>query len=788
VRGNLSQAQDEAETCYEYYAGGGSDWAWKFRILKARILNWRGMNNDALRTLAFELPPSLKNTDLDIQKQELEGLTKAHLHNFAEAQEVLSRAAHDSTALDSPMKSEVLTAQGLLLMEKGEYAKAQEQFRASLESARQRNDQFVEAMASLNLSYVELQQEHWDQAIDWSETTYKTGASIGARLVMERALGNRGWANYKIGDLDQALALFSGAERQATELGSEIDQVRWLTTAGYVYMDAGELSVAENNYQKALDLARKINAKENISDALVSLAFVTVQTGQLDLAKKYSDEAISMARADGNRVDELYPLLASGQIAARQHDSSQAERTFLEVANDPKVDPSLKWEAQHELANLYADENRTSDADKAYRTTLETFEAARSSLQHEDVRLPFLANASSLYDDYIHLLVTQEKTADALQLADYSRSRTLAEGLGVLSQQRSLTNNFDPRGTAKQVGGTILFYWLGPKQSYLWAVTPEKINLFRLPPAAEIEESVQRYRKALVAGRDPLESANPEGSKLFDMLAGPAKQSIPSNSRVVIIPDGSLNNLNFETLLVSEPKLHYWIEDVTISNATSIRLLAASQSKPRAGAGKLLLIGDAVSPDAQYGDLPKAAVEMQDIEKHFASAEQEVYQRDHATPVAYLTGHPEQFSYIHFVAHGTASRLSPLDSAVVLSKASAEEDSYKLYARDIIQRPLHAKLVTISTCYGAGARAYTGEGLVGLSWAFLRAGAHNVIGALWEVSDASTPGLMDELYGQLKRGQSPEAALRAAKLSLLHTDGVFRKPFYWAPFQLYTGS
>ena len=63
-----------------------------------------------------------------------------------------------------------------------------------------------------------------------------------------------------------------------------------------------------------------------------------------------------------------------------------------------------------------------------------------------------------------------------------------------------------------------------------------------------------------------------------------------------------------------------------------------------------------------------------------------------------------------------------------------------------------------------------------------------MIGALWEVSDASTPLLMDELYGELEQGMSPESALRAAKLSLLHSDGVFRKPFYWAPFQLYTGS
>jgi CHAT domain-containing protein len=63
-----------------------------------------------------------------------------------------------------------------------------------------------------------------------------------------------------------------------------------------------------------------------------------------------------------------------------------------------------------------------------------------------------------------------------------------------------------------------------------------------------------------------------------------------------------------------------------------------------------------------------------------------------------------------------------------------------------------------------------------------------VIGALWEVNDASTPLLMDRLYGELAAGNSPDAALRAAKLSLIRSAGVYRKPLYWGGFQLYAGS
>src|SRR6266478_2593974 len=203
---------------------------------------------------------------------------------------------------------------------------------------------------------------------------------------------------------------------------------------------------------------------------------------------------------------------------------------------------------------------------------------------------------------------------------------------------------------------------------------------------------------------------------------------------------------------LSEPNLHYWIEDVTIANASSLRVLAAAH----AGEGKnkekrdrgLLLVGNSVAPNDKYPELPKAAAQMESVARHFQAAKQRIFAREQATPAAYLASSPEQFSYIHFVAHGTASRLSPLDSAIVLSKivlsksgpseGNAENDSFKLYARDIIRHPLRADLVTVSACYGAGERAYSGEGLVGLSWAFLRAGAHNVVAALWEATDAST--------------------------------------------------
>ena len=278
----------------------------------------------------------------------------------------------------------------------------------------------------------------------------------------------------------------------------------------------------------------------------------------------------------------------------------------------------------------------------------------------------------------------------------------------------------------------------------------------------------------------------------------PKTESAP---RVIVIADGSLLSLNFETLLVPTPEPHYWIEDATIANASSIALLGASsrtlalsrsqgmgQLKPvstSATAPKLLLIGDPVYTGTEFPKLTQAKLEIERVESYFSPASRLVMDGASAKPSAYATTKPIHYDYIHFVAHGTATRVSPLDSSIVLSK---DGDAYKLYARDIMAQPLRAELVTISACYGAGNRAYSGEGLVGLSWAFLRAGAHNVIAALWEVNDLSTPQLMDNLYLNVKNGQDPATALRAAKLAMLHSENVFRKPFYWGAFQLYIGS
>ena len=779
--GDLEKTQIEAAQQYQRFRDSDPEWAWRFRLLEVKALLWRGMFNEALQLLDSTSP---KVKDLQIEIFALKGTALARLHRFPEAAQAIAFAAPMCQPSPETACGDLLLADGVLALQQGEAGQAKTSFEHALQFGQLRKDDFLQATASLNLGAVSLAQEHFDETIDWTDAAYKAAAREGFGNTTRTALCNLGWAYYKLGELNQSLELSLEGEKQSRQAGNIVQGLYCITNLGYVYASLGDLPRAKQEYLTALDLATKTGSKEGIYNAQRALALVFVADGELEEASKYSSAAIETARNENNRTNELYPLLVRGLIAAQTHDNQTAESIFREVENDPNATANLKWRSEYGLARLYESEQRTQDADRAYRAALATFENARFSLRRDQTRLPFFGNASQIYGDYVTFLIAHGKSDDALRWADHSRARTLAEGLG-----EKIAVDPPPlkaKTTARNQSSTILFYWLGEKRSYLWAATSKELRRFDLPARSEIEAAADRYRKALGGPQDVLSSSNPDGRWLYENLIASADAMIPKNTNVFVIPDGSLTNLNFETIVVPGAQPHFWIEDATVISASSLRLLENSRNA-RGHERSLLLIGNSVSPNDKYPELSKAGDQVNGVANHFSAGSRQVITREQATPSAYLNSKPERFSFIHFVAHGTASRSSPLDSAIILSRDGQNPDSFKLYARDIIQHPLRADLVTISACYGAGERAYTGEGLVGLSWAFLRAGAHNVIAALWEATDVSTEQLMTRFYDELNKGASPAVALRNAKLGLLR-ETAYRKPFYWAPFQLYTGS
>jgi CHAT domain-containing protein/Tfp pilus assembly protein PilF len=784
--GEHLRASQDADAAYREYALSNPEWAWRFRVLEAEVLFSRGLSVDSLALLDAPLPNDLAQTEIAVRKEMFEGLADSTLQRFKEADQHLSKAEQLAEAQESDALAEVTLSRGTLAFLQGDYSTARVSFRQALQRAQQKQQPFIEAKALGSLGLVSMSEERFDESIDWYSKSLEVSQSFGARAITAKTLGNMGWCYYRMGDSERALSLSTEAKEAAIQLGVDKDEMLWVRNIGAIENRQHLYSKAESDFLQSLSLARKLNNKSNEAVCLNNLAIVNLKQQRFNPAENYIREALALERANQDRPLELLSLITDGYIAIGRGDLGRAQSNFREVIFDKNSPTNLQWQAQGGLGQVYAVQNRPADAARSFQSAMKTIAAARSSIHREDFRLSFLSGAISFYEDYIHFLASNRKDEQALEVAEVSRAQTLAEGLGFTSSSSTFpVRSLNPRQTVKKLRTTVLSFWLGAEHSYVWVITPERVELVTLPPAVEIDPLVQTYRQALLGSRDVLDTQNFAGRKLYDLLVAPAAKMIPKGARVTILPDGSLYGLNFETLLAPAPELHYWIEDVDVSYANSLTLLAAGASRHAAAAKKLLLVGDPVSPDAEFPKLPQAAAEMTGIENYFPAAERTVFSGAEATPDSYLKSQPADFSNIHFVAHGTASRTSPLDSAVILSK---QGDDYKLYARDIIQHPLHADLVTISACHGEGVRTYSGEGLVGLSWAFLRAGAHGVIAALWEVNDNSTPQLMDHLYSEIGKGVPPDAALRDAKLALLHSGGVYRRPFYWAPFELYRGS
>ena len=772
-------------------AGKNLEWTWRLKVLKAQILLYESNYQEALSVLSEPLPGSLAATDIVVRKVMMEGIAHRQGQQFTESQNSLSKAEQLARASHPQLLGDVLNARGALEVDQKKFRDSQVTFEQALMLARQDQDRDREASVLNNLARVAMKQEHYGEAVDRANVALQLSHSLGLQPLAATVLGNLGYSYSELGDYDNALEYFKEGAERSQRIGLPGYSAYWFTGVANSYLSLHEYALAEDLARSTLDRAHRLKNAQTTTECLNTLAEVMFRTHRLSEAKRYNQEALKMEDSGGDTFGVPDSLILAGHIAVAERHFGDADQFFHRVLSGSSSDAPLRWQAESGLAGVRDGEGKPVEAERMYLQAIDTIEKARHSIDHDELRLSFLSSGIAVYGEYIDFLVRHGRPLDALSQAELSRARTLAEGLSLDAKASSRTTpRVHPQQLAQRLHATLLFYWLGENYSYLWVITPARTASFALPSASEIERIVRAYGEAIVHSSDVLATADRlTGEKLYATLIAPAKKFIPANSRVILLPDGSLYGLNFETLIVPEAQPHYWIEDVTLTTGNSLTLLTASANRPTAKEKNVLLIGNPREANIEFPPLLQAPNEMKKVEQYFPEPRREVLEGKRATPNAYLNSNPERFSYVHFATHGTASRTRPLESAVILSQ---EGDTYKLYARDIVTRHLKAELVTISACNGAGTRAYSGEGLVGLSWAFLRAGAHNVIGALWEVSDTPvTPEIIDSLYRELGEGKDLASALRSAKLSLLHStnpNSVFRKPFYWASFQLYAGS
>ncbi len=728
-QGNLAHAQEVVSLALKRSGTRPSDDAvLRLELLHTEILLGRRQTGEAWQILNGL--PTLSDPALHLRwlVDKADALWK--VGDGRQAKALLDQA--DQTIdddLDSKFKALIL--RGQMLARQGNFDRADKLLEQIATRAAASGKLFYQAAALLNLSFSKKQLGRYDESAEYARLALETAKQAHASQLEALAGNNLGIAYGVLRDLDRAEQYLNPAIQKLREIGDLGNLEDALGELGNTHLLGNQPGRAAGDFEQAIEIAKRVNPTDAARWA-GQLALAFIEQRNWSEAEAWNRQAYALL----GRPSDPYLRLNEAAIATGRGRVDEAVRLYRELISESVTVPYLEWNAHVRLASLFASQKQFGEANSEYELGLQVIEKVRSSLIKDDSRLTYYNLQIQSFQDYVDLLVSEGHEKQALQVAEYSRARILAEKLGLqpVTIQQVRLDSFQKY--ARRSGQVVLSFWLAPHRSFVWVIKPDEIQMKELPGESQIADLVRIYRHAIEDElRDPVEERMVQGERLSDMLLGPVRELLGNAPRVVVVSDGPLHALNLETLPVADGS-HYWIEDVELSMAPSLSLLAEVPPEARSIQTRpppsLLLIGAPDSATPQYPELPAARAEIESIGRRFANNEQLVRMGREATPAGFLDSMPERFSIIHFAAHAETNAQRPLESAVILSRSG---EGYKLYARDIAGLKLSANLVTISACRSAGTKAYGGEGLIGFAWAFLQAGAHSVIAGLWDVGD-----------------------------------------------------
>jgi CHAT domain-containing protein len=742
---------------------------WKWRFLRAELT--RMADAGAALELLNDAPPGdLADVRALWHIRRCRALSKLREFDAAlrEAQEA-RKALRSTTPLD--IRLEIGVYEALANWQAGDREQGERLMEKVGEEAAAGDSPYDEATAFSNLAFFNYHSRRFDAAMRFGERAIAAARKAGAKRVFASAAPNLA-ANYdELGFYEKAVSLLEEAVPLAREVEDRVALQNGLGELGRAWLLMGQ-------YEKAISYISEAYTWGSEVDSITSagnLAYAYLLLKKPGEAETWNELA-QPARPEKDQEDFAYYASNASEVARLKGDlpgAMQSCRAALALA--PRSS-NIERALHAQMGSLYLESKSLDEAKGEFELALRDVETGQRQLSDESMQVGFLSRLIQNYQMYVGGLVANGEEELALQVAERSRARVLALRMG----RGGSASTRNARDLARLTGSTLLSYWLAPEESYLWVITSKQIRLVKLPGAGEINRLVNDFRKTVEENqRDPLD--DPAGKELYTRLVLPAADLIPHGGRVIIVPDGSLHHINFESLPVPGSKPHYWLEDAVVSIAPALTLIEPQKKRPVEAS--VLAIGAPLTVDrANYPELPGTREEISDVRRLFAAVQ--AFEGKDATPDALFRASTRKASIVHFAAHGESNESAPLESAIILSRN--ERGAYKLYARDLKDLNLDADLVTLSACRSAGSRSYAGEGLLGFAWAFLQSGARTVVAGLWDVRDRPTTALMRDFYEGIAAGKSPAQSLHDAKLQIVRGTQVnWHRAYNWAAFQCY---
>ncbi len=353
---------------------------------------------------------------------------------------------------------------------------------------------------------------------------------------------------------------------------------------------------------------------------------------------------------------------------------------------------------------------------------------------------------------------------------------------------------------------TMIEYFIGEKHIYLFKLDREDEQLIVLNDANRIRELVADFRKSIVQYwnlplREQRRAAFDQnrdkigylGYELYRLLLEPAGDL---KEKLVIVPDGYLGYLPFETLLVSGVPNGTKFRDFpylnnrnTVSYCYSSVFLTSRGNTVR-NIERLL----AVAPVFGYGMANDNLSRKPNGYSGLIWNKKEVTRLKGIFPFRIMSGNQVskkvfldiagQFDIIHMATHAVLQDKNSEFSYLSFGVESENEESGRLLVKDIFLLKLPASMVVLSACETGIGELHRGEGIMSLSRAFAHAGAKSLITSLWPVNDKASFYTMVSFYKQLKKGKTKDRALQLARQEYLsgQEDDMWAHPYFWGSF------
>lgn len=651
-------------------------------------------------------------------------------------------------------------------------------------------------------------------------------------LAAYRELGNlRGQATQisvlselaaETGDLARAQRLQQDVLGLAAELGDERRSVQTLLDIAALRLQQGRPEEARAPALEALERALRLGDPQVVAVAERTLADRAVSLGDERSALDLLHRALVRLAGVG---DGLGQGLVLGRLArlhaagGRPRDARAALERAVKLhraAHAPQELPA--WEAW--LGDLAAGAGDEAAARRHFAQALVDVEDLDRRLTLERFRWRLFSQAGDAFRRYAAFLAARGELAEAWAVLDLGRARDLrarlrasaarepgeaerdalarvsevqrqlAEAAGRAERQRlgaaleEAEAAYDaarrdaaggapaapPRRALRLPAGLVVQFARLGDELLVFSSRDGRLAWRRVPRAAELEQRARRFRQQAADATRAFPLA--EARALHEVLLEPETRGA-GGARLTLVPEGELALLPFAALI--GPDQRWLVERLTLSQVPALGLLTELGPRPAARPWRgLLAVASTRFADAgpSRPDLPAAARETQALERRRPARVLVDPGEDAVKRLPFA-----EFELAHFASHALVDEARPERSAILLAPAAGEDGL--LQAREIDRLRLPLGLVVVSSCRSAGGALVGGEGLVGLSHAFLAAGARAVLGAQWDVSDEGSAELMEAFYAELERRPVAEALARAQRGM---AGGRFAHPAHWAGY------